>query len=640
MPTKEGAARDLRLYAAATLGPALDVLGYAAANHLGSSPYRSQLLSFLAVIGLIYLPRFARRAPSGSERLTAALHLIAVTALIFFLRSGVFALAVSGWGWPGEGAIVLVAIGTAMLIRPGYEHCGAYSNWRLGEGAGWRSAAIGMVAVAVALRLIYSARVELLPEETYYWNYARHLDIGYLDHPPMVGWLIAAGTQVFGDAEFGVRSGAILSGALATFFAYRLTRELFGAPSALVAVVLAQTLPFFFLSALLMTPDAPLTAAWSAALYYSARALVLDRGEAWWRAGVCFGLGLLCKYTIALLGLSVLVFMVIDPGSRRWLRRREPYLAALIAAAIFAPVIVWNAQHEWASFLFQTSRRLADAPQFALHKLLASAIVLLTPTGFAAVALLLLGRGSSTADAGELDRVRASRFLKTATLTPVAVFIVFSLRHEVKLDWTGAPWLGVVPLLAAGIVQSASGVASGLRALIRAAWVPTIGILLLVYGAGLYDLAIGIPGLGYGRHAELVPVGWRELGAKINTIAEGVGREAGGHDPLVVGMDRYAIASELAFYRPDRPSGVGHTSSAHLFGQVGLMYERWFPVAAQTGRTLLLVAWKPDDLDADGIARSVNHLEPIQQGVLIRGAEVIRPFYYRIAEGYRGAPVP
>ena len=68
-----------------------------------------------------------------------------------------------------------------------------------------------------------------MPEEAYYWNYAQHLDIGYLDHPPMVGWLIAAGTAVFGDTEFGVRIGALCCGAVAGFFTYRLTREMFGA---------------------------------------------------------------------------------------------------------------------------------------------------------------------------------------------------------------------------------------------------------------------------------------------------------------------------------------------------------------------------------------------------------------------------
>src|SRR5581483_12220799 len=98
------------------------------------------------------------------------------------------------------------------------------------------------VSCAVLLRLIYSSQVELLPEEAYYWNYARHLDIGYLDHPPMVAWLIRLGTAVFGDTEFGVRIGAVCCGAVASFFVYRLTRNLFDEASALVALVLMQVL--------------------------------------------------------------------------------------------------------------------------------------------------------------------------------------------------------------------------------------------------------------------------------------------------------------------------------------------------------------------------------------------------------------
>ena len=75
-----------------------------------------------------------------------------------------------------------------------------------------------------------------------------------------------------------------------------------------------------------------------------------------------------------------------------WWRRKEPYLAALLALALFSPVLVWNAQHGWASFVFQTSRRVAEAPQFALHKLIGSMVVLLTPTGLLAVAgILVLG---------------------------------------------------------------------------------------------------------------------------------------------------------------------------------------------------------------------------------------------------------
>ena len=147
-----------------------------------------------------------------------------------------------------------------------------------------------------------------------------------------------------------------------------------------MALVLMQVLPFFFLAGMLITPDAPLTAAWAAALYFLERALVAGRSRAWLLAGVSIGIGLVSKYTIGMLVPAALLFVILDPAARRWLWRWEPYAALIIAGVIFSPVIVWNARHEWASFAFQTSRRLAERPRFALHKLIISVLVLLTPT--------------------------------------------------------------------------------------------------------------------------------------------------------------------------------------------------------------------------------------------------------------------
>jgi len=624
------------------LGPVLDLVGYFAAAALGASPARSQLCGFLIAVAFGYLKSArAQMAASGRSWDTAlGAHVVVVTLLAFFLRSGVFALLTSSFGWQGQAAIVIAAVATAAVLRPGYRYCAAFSTWNPGGGAGWREVAVGVVVVASALRLIYGAQVELMPEETYYWNYSRHLDIGYLDHPPMVGWLIWLGTAVFGATEFGVRVGAMGCGAVSSLFAYRLTRNLFGEPSALVAVVLLQTLPFFFLAGMIMTPDAPLTAAWIAAVYFLERALIAERANAWWGVGLCLGLGMLSKYTIGLLGLSAFLFMLFDARARQWLRRWQPYGAAALALAVFSPVIVWNAQHEWASFAFQTSRRLAERPRFALHKLIASAVVLLTPTGVAAVAVLLGGPAPRLAGQDvPLDRRRAWRFIQMAILVPLAVFTAFSLRHEVKLDWTGAPWIAAVPALAFGIVHSGQMLQTSLRSWIRNAWTPTLFSLLVLYGAGLYHLVLGIPGLGYGNHAELVPVGWRELGREIHGIAGAIAKTSGS-DPLIVGMDRYAIASELAFYAPDRGQSVRETSSGHLFGQMGLMYERWFPPAAERGRTLLLVAWSRDELAGGLLQSSVERLEPVTEGSVMRGDEFVRRYYYRLAYGYRGFAAP
>jgi dolichol-phosphate mannosyltransferase len=483
---------------------------------------------------------------------------------------------------------------------------------------------------AFVLRLVYAGSVEMMPEETYYWNYSRHLDIGYLDHPPMVAWLIRVATAVFGQTEFGVRAAALLCGAITSIFVYKLTRNLFGVAAALAALLLVQALPFFFLSGLLMTPDAPLAAAWAASLYFLERALIGNQSRAWWFAGICLGLGMISKYSIALLGPVAGAFMAWDPQARRWWARSAPYVGALLALVIFSPVIIWNAQHEWASFAFQTSRRLADTPQFALHKLIGSIIVLITPTGLLAVIAATLVRHAADQT---LDAARRRRLFNLAIFIPLSVFALFSLRHEVKLDWTGAPWAAALPAMAFVMVNRDPRVGRFVRG-IRAAWMPTIVVMLLIYGAGLHYLVLGLPGLGYDKHIEAIPVGWRDLSARIVETANAYRKEAG-TEPLIVGMDRYAIASELAFYGGARTATGLQTANSHLFGGMGLMYGQWLPPKSQDGRNLLLVAWSPGELDDKFIHARVERLGPIEDDVLMRGGVLIRHYYHRMAFNYR-----
>jgi dolichol-phosphate mannosyltransferase len=217
---------------------------------------------------------------------------------------------------------------------------------------------------------------------------------------------------------------------------------------------------------------------------------------------------------------------------------------------------------------------------------------------------------------------------------PLAVFVAFSLRHEVKLDWTGPVWLAAVPALATGIVAGGERLLTGMRAWLTATWPYTLIILLLMYGAALHHLAVGWPGLGYGDHMELVPVGWRQLGQQVAQLQSELGR-ASGAEPLVIGMDRYATASELAFYAPERSRSVKLTSSSHLFGGSGLMYERWFPVAPLAGSTLLLVGLEPQKILGEQIDAHIARSDPPREGTLTRNGQTIHHYYYRVVYGYR-----
>jgi len=616
--------------AAAALGPLADAALFCWLTTAGWSLQSSHIASFGVATALNYLLKVRSTIVAQGRTRDPKLHgrLIVVALMALFLRGGILSLTSLDWGWSAPASIMLTVIFGLAVTLPG----NAYVLSPALGAARTRALAMGIIAYAFALRLVYLGSVELLPEEAYYWNYSRHLDLGYLDHPPMVAWLIRMGTAAFGQSAFGVRVGASCCAVITSIFTYRLTRNYFGESAARAAVVLAQTLPFFFLSGLLLTPDAPLTAAWAATVYFLERALVAGRARAWWGVGISLGLGMISKYSIGLLIPVTLAFMLRDAKSRIWWRRFEPYAAALLALAIFSPVIVWNAQHEWASFAFQTSRRLAEAPRFALHKLIASALILITPIGVLAIAAAFTGAKP------EEGARRRRLFIGMTVLIPLAVFAIFSLRHEVKLDWTGAPWIAAVPLMAASMTQNAA-VIGGLRTWIRAAWVPTLMALLLIYGAGLHYLALGLPGLGVSRHIELLPVGWRDLSREIDSDAERIRADTGAL-PLIVGMDRYAIASELAFYGAENAQAAVETSSAHLFGGIGLMYARWTPAQLQEGRTLLLVAWDRRDLTGNEVESRAERLGPIEDEVLRRNGAVVRHYYRRLAYNYRSTPRP
>jgi len=167
----------------------------------------------------------------------------------------------------------------------------------------------------------------------------------------------------------------------------------------------------------------------------------------------------------------------------------------------------------------------------------------------------------------------------------------------------------------------------------RRTWVPTLVVLVLIYGAFFHYLVLGLPGVGYGSHMELVPVGWRRLGEQMADVEEAV-RQRTGAEPLVMGMDRYETGSELTFYAPDRARSVQQTTSDVVFGGMGLMYKRWFPLESVQGRNLLLVGFKAEDLDSPQVHAHTERLEPMQEAWLAKDGQMIRRYYYRLAYNY------
>lgn len=430
-----------------------------------------------------------------------------------------------------------------------------------------------LIAFSFLIRLAFMMSHGLLVQEAYYWNYAQHLDFGYLDHPPMVAVLIYLSTKIFGMAEWAVRLGAVACWLVAAYFVYQWS-ELMSRGTGRLAVLLLSVLPFFFILSLIITPDIILTACWAAACYYLYRALLLEEAAMWYGAGLSLGLGMLSKYTIVLLGPAIFMYLFMVPNARQWFARKEPYIAFILALLVFTPVIYWNATHDWVSFAFQSTRRFGANFRFGLPAFLGLLLLFVTPLGLKGLYQLLKRTGDSNVSHD------ARFFLFCFTLIPLGFFAVFSLSHQIKFDWIGPTLLPLLPWFASQKKHVS-------------AWRLTSIALLLAYSVLFMVLMMGLPHLPQMKVLNKV-VDWRAFTIDMNQAARQIEIDTK-TTPYLVPLDPYNTNSVLAYYQTalvqsgqlEKPYPQ---QAAHVFGMNSLMYHYWLPMHGLEDKTLILIS--------------------------------------------------
>ncbi len=363
------------------------------------------------------------------------------------------------------------------------------------------------VAAGTAVRLAVAGLVPLTVDEAYYAQWAAHLQPGYLDHPPLVAFLMRAGLAL-GHGVLAARLPAVALLAATTLLAASLVRARAGDRAAVLAAVLLQAAPVFSLGGALTTPDAPLAFAWVGTLWSLERA---DRvGPRWLVAtGLFLGLGALSKLSAGLLGVAVAGALLSTPRGRALLATRWALAGALVAAAVASPLLAWNAAHGFPSFAFQAEHGLRGR-SFSAARLAAS-----IGAQAAYVSPVLLGAAAVAAWRPARSPEPATRALAWSALPVVAFFTAAAAFTPGALPhWPAPGWLSAVLLLAiAGGPWLRAAAGSGLA-------LSAVGALAVVLAA-----ALGAP-------PALDPLrevrGWRE-GARAAVAASGGARLAVAH---------------------------------------------------------------------------------------------------------------
>lgn len=483
------------------------------------------------------------------------------------------------------------------------------------------------LGVLTVFKLVYICFIPITPQEAYYWYYSKHPALSYFDHPPMAAYSIWLGTQLFGDIIFGVKFLGVFWGLGTSVLIYLTIRE--GIKKfELDAVGITDQLPlmgvllfnltiFSHLYSITIMPDTPLVFFWALALFAIMKVKIQDDGRWFLLAGVAVGLGFLSKYTILAIIPGILLAMIIDPDLRKYFFSPYPYIALVIAIILSMPVMIWNAQHDWASFAFQFSRRAGKVARLRskyIIQLFFSQLFLLTP--FIMVMFFLLIRKIFVRGInGQIARIGF-----WTGLPLIVVFVGYSLFSLVKMNWLLPAYIGWI----VAVVFSYHSLYY-----IRVGWLKSglySSFWLVLIGYALF-LVPNIP-LGNGNTWS----GWKEVAAEVKNLQD----QLGGRSKVFLFSNSYKGASLLKFYLQDKGQEV---YAQNVYGQPALQFDYWPLPDSLKGKDAIYVF---DDRreykdDLEKVTTYFERFNAVKEITIhfIPGIAT-RTFYIYHAQGYHG----
>jgi 4-amino-4-deoxy-L-arabinose transferase-like glycosyltransferase len=350
--------------------------------------------------------------------------------------------------------------------------------------------ALAILVGFLIARLVFSFSLGLGTDESYTLAISRRLSLSYLDHPPLHQWIAHFTALVVGE------NVAARIPFIAMFFAtgwifYLLTCELFGPRAAIIGLFSLNVTPFYFASAgSWIVPDGPLLLALAMTVLAAARIFFAkwhDNTSAWrlWLiVGVGLGLAGLSKYSAVLSAGGLATFLLLSQNQRHWLKHPAPYAAAIVAAAMITPVILWNARHGWASFEFQGARgvpgdELRPAQVFTMAL---GEIAFLSPWIFAALIAALVFAFRHLLD----DRCM---FLLCLSLPPIVLFTVTPLwGGRGFAHWTMPGWFFTFALIGAWLKEADVSVGT-----LRRGALLSSALLAAIAGVAVLQVSTGWP---------------------------------------------------------------------------------------------------------------------------------------------------
>ncbi|HEY3916228.1 MAG TPA: glycosyltransferase family 39 protein [Stellaceae bacterium] len=480
--------------------------------------------------------------------------------------------------------------------------------------------AVFVVFAITVVRFLWiaSGATDLYPDEAQYWLWSLHPDWGYYSKPPVVAWLIAASTWIAGsDNELAVRMTAPLLHFGTALMVYAIAQRLYDARAAFWSAVVYATLPGVWVSAVIMSTDAPLLFCWSVTLYAFVRARESQGARWWWLVSIGCGLGLLSKYAMAYWMISALLYLAIYRGERRHLPRFAGAMA--LALLIYAPNFLWNAAHGFVSYHHTEANAALGGPLFHPENFLAffgSQFGVFGPVLFGAlIVCAALGRRML---AGPREAMLAFFALPT-----LAMMLVVSFLSRAEPNWSAPTYLSATVLVVAFLLARAP------RVLLWGSVALHVAVAVMIAEAKPLTHLVGydLPGKYDPLHRLK---GWRTLGA---TVGRMLAENPGTH---LMADDRELMAALVYYVSPHPLDALKWNGAGGIHDQFDLTAEP----AKYIGDNFLLVSFRNN---IDDIVSRFATTGPVERITIFLGPPtkqgqppLTRVYQVRLLGGFKG----
>jgi len=277
-----------------------------------------------------------------------------------------------------------------------------------------------------------------------HWVWSRYLSLSYYEHPPMIAWLIRGITFIGGNTETVLEVGSQLVSLGILALIYFGTFRLYGQQAALVTILILCSMPYFTLGSIFLHITQPFLFFWLIALFLLIRFYQKPRKKILILIGFVAGLGALSKYIMLLFYVGIFIHILIYKKTRKEIFNPWIYVAGLISLTIFTPVLFWNWQHDWISFIWQFDRGTSGS-DFAKNTLAFTVghILLFSPIWFVMSFFVLWWLRDKFKHVKSPETI-----ISIISIFPIIFFTIMSLKGSISdPHWANLAYLGISILL-------------------------------------------------------------------------------------------------------------------------------------------------------------------------------------------------